>query len=438
MWQYNVAAGPGARELQVVASFPRGTDEDLTVAERADNFVTRVEVEGPKGWATVRRVASSWTVPQCKKGCRLRYRYLLSDAASTWGDVALARRDDGAIESPPSTWLLRPRQASRDTKLRFHVTCAPGETFVSGVFALPGAPGTFEAVAGETMQLPYSAFGALRVHDLAEGGATLAILPGQIPEADTVAWAEAALSAVRGFYGRLPLSHVLILVRPTADDGVGFGTTMGYSGGSIAVNVGTKTTKEAFRRDWVLVHEMVHTALPDLPEEQHWLEEGLATYVEPLARARQGARTPTDVWGEWAKSMAQGEPGPGDDGLDQTHTWGSTYWGGALFCLAADVQIREQTRGKSSLEDALRAVLANGGNIAVSWPMKRVIEVGDRATGTHVLRDLYETMGAHRAAVDLEALWHRLGVVLADDGTVKFDDAAELAWLRKTMTPSSR
>ena len=213
---------------------------------------------------------------------------------------------------------------------------------------------------------------------------------------------------------------------------------MGYFGAAIAINVGAKTTKDGFRQDWVLVHELIHTALPDLPGEQHWLEEGLATYVEPIARQRQGALSPKEVWADWVKSMGQGQPGPGDEGLDLTHTWGRTYWGGALFCLEADVEIREETHGKATLEDALRAVVAKGGNIAVAWPVKRFLEVGDAATGTKVLSTLYDKMATHPLPVDLEKMWQRLGVALTDSGDVKFDDHAELAWLRNAMTPPPR
>jgi hypothetical protein len=211
--------------------------------------------------------------------------------------------------------------------------------------------------------------------------------------------------------------------------------TMGFSGAAIVIRVGTQATEASFARDWVLVHELVHTALPDLPEEQHWLEEGLATYVEPLARYAQHRLTAADVWGEWAQKMSYGEPEKGDEGLDATHTWGRTYWGGALFCLAADVEIRTRTQGRASLEDALRAIVRRGGNISVSWPLEQVLAVGDEATGTTVLKETYERLAKAPNPVDLPALWKRLGVVSHGNDAVTFDDTAELAWVRKAMTP---
>lgn len=42
-------------------------------------------------------------------------------------------------------------------------------------------------------------------------------------------------------------------------------------------------------------------------------------------------------------TIHQGLPQANDRSLDRTHTWARTYWGGALYCLVADVGIREQT-----------------------------------------------------------------------------------------------
>ena len=54
--------------------------------------------------------------------------------------------------------------------------------------------------------------------------------------------------------------------------------------------------------------------------------------------------------------MPQGLPAAGDQGLDNTHIWGRTYRGGAMFCLLADIEIRKQTGNAKGLLDALRAI----------------------------------------------------------------------------------
>jgi hypothetical protein len=437
-WTYEVVAGPGAQVLAVEASLAPGAGEELTVIDGAEPYVQGVEVATREGWARVPPSGRVWRAPSCARGCRVRYTYLLADAARANDDVSLARLDTDAIEAPPSTWLLRPVEAPAGTPYRFHVTTAPGEAFATGVLAPakdPGAKDTYEAFAVDYYQLPYSAFGKLRVHLFEEGRVELAILPGALrSEDDVVEWTRTAARAVTGFYGHLPTQRLLVIVRPSRGDGIGMGTTMGHSGAAITVDVGAAISREELLHDWVLVHEMVHTALPDVLGPQHWLEEGLATYIEPQARARLGLVRVEDVWSEWVHGMPNGLPEPGDRGLDRTRTWGRTYWGGALFCFLADLEIRQRTNGQKSLGDALRAVNAASGGIAVSWPVERVLEVGDAAVGVPVLRELYTKMADAPVPVDLEAIWKRLGVV-PQDRRVTFDDTAPLAQIRRSMLP---
>ena len=135
-----------------------------------------------------------------------------------------------------------------------------------------------------------------------------------------------------------------------------------------------------------------------------------------------------------AKRPSQGGPNAHDQGLDRTHTWARTYWGGALFCLVADVQIRERTNNRKGLQDALRGILQAGGTITQQWDIERAFSAGDKATGTMVLRDLYREMRDKPSAVDLPALWKKLGVRRSNDGSIEFIPGARLADVREAMT----
>jgi hypothetical protein len=178
---------------------------------------------------------------------------------------------------------------------------------------------------------------------------------------------------------------------------------------------------------------MTHLAFPSVPPEYRWLEEGLATYVEPIARAKAGELAPEEVWRGLIDGLPKGEPQRGDRGLDHTPTWGRTYWGGAMFCLLADLQIREQTGNRRSLEDALRGILAAGGSGDVRWPLDRALAEGDRATGTHVLATLHAKLGSAPVRVDLAKIWSQLGVK-ANGDQVAFDERAKDAAMRKLFT----
>jgi predicted metalloprotease with PDZ domain len=131
--------------------------------------------------------------------------------------------------------------------------------------------------------------------------------------------------------------------------------------------------------------------------------------------------------------MHKGEPQEGDQGLDNTHTWGRTYWGGALFCLIADVEIRRETKNKKGLQDAMRAIMNDKGTIEYTWPINMIFEEGDKATGTHVLEDLYAAWKDKPVTVDLDKLWRELGIEKKGDTVVFHDDAPDAA-VRKAIT----
>ena len=249
---------------------------------------------------------------------------------------------------------------------------------------------------------------------------------------------EDAAKAVAVYYGRFPVSRVRLLVIPVADKhGVFQGTTWGNRRGFqgfTRVRIGEHTTQKELSDDWMLTHELVHMGFPGLPDDQHWLEEGLATYVEPVARVQAGQLAAKSIWADMVDGMPKGEPGDGDQGLDRTHTWGRTYWGGALFSLVADVTIRKETKNKKGLQDALRAIVAAGGTIDNDWPIEKALEVGDRATGTRVLSEMYAKWGTSPVNVDLPALWKQLGV--GEGGALVAN--APLASVREAITAVHR
>ena len=102
---------------------------------------------------------------------------------------------------------------------------------------------------------------------------------------------------------------------------------------------------------------MLHLGFPDLTTDDSWAEEGLSTYAEPLARARVGLVREEGIWSDLVDGLPKGLPHRGDPGLHGTSDWGRTYWGGALFWLTADLRIREATRNRQGLPDALQAIL---------------------------------------------------------------------------------
>lgn len=434
-WSFDVTAGKGALQLQVEAIFSPGSGDRMIVDEGAERFVEEVRVATESGWTPVLQEGGAWVAPSCRSGCRLRYRFQLDRAAQTIDDIEYAGRLREALFAPPSTWLLHPQTQQTVGRWTLHVTTAKDTVFLSGL--LPSGD-IFEATTEDLPNSPYSAFGHFRSIPLSFSGGTLevAIQEGTFDEQEQsqiVEWARLAGDAVTRYYRRFPVRRVLLFVLPGDQEGVGSGRTLGNGGASILVRLGRPVREQVLRADWVLPHELIHLAFPTIPGHASWLEEGLSTYLEPIVRVHAGQLSEEELWRDFILRMPQGQPVMGDNGLNFTPTWGRTYWGGALFCFLADVEIRKQSNHRHSLGDALRAIVQADGNIFYRWPLERILTVGDQATQTTVLEELYRVHSQRPIRVDLAALWGALGISLQGNRVQRREDAP-LASIRRQIT----
>ena len=111
-----------------------------------------------------------------------------------------------------------------------------------------------------------------------------------------LAWVTKAGRAVAAYYGTYPVDRVSLTIHAGGPGKISGGKTMGEGGQArIRIFVGADTTEKDLASNWELVHEMVHLAFPSM-DEHAWIEEGIATYVEPLARARANLAPSEDIW----------------------------------------------------------------------------------------------------------------------------------------------
>lgn len=430
------------RYVEAEARVPAGAGTLVSADAAMLPYFRDVEIEQAGAWARLEPALGPWRVPACARGCRLRWKLAIAAAGRDLDDHDYVARFDAAWLAPPGSFLLRLEEAPKAWRFRLHVDKPAAMSFVTGV--LPARDldhrriaNTYEADLGSLADLPYTAFGRFRTQrlQLADAELEVAIVGPALAVGDArlFEWILTAAGTIRRTFGRFPLARAAILILVEDGGEIGEALTMGNGGGSSMLRVGRSTPTEAFASDWKMTHEMLHLSLPNVP--QRWVEEGLATYVEPFARARDGLLDERRLWHETLRGLPFGLPRPGEGGLDETPTWGRTYWGGALFFLLADLDIREKTHDQRSLDDALRAIARAGGNASVRWSLQRFLEVGDQATGTRSLHEAYEHMGPRVAvpAVDLPALMKRLGVE-SHYGHVTFDDSAPLAPLRRALT----
>lgn len=234
------------------------------------------------------------------------------------------------------------------------------------------------------------------------------------------------------YYRNFPVKNVLIRVEATEDDTVGFATATHDDDGSyglIEIDIGRHVSRSQLDKSWTLTHELMHLAFPVMPRQRRWLAEGVATYIEPIARIRTGKVRAEQFWGELYDNSWRADRRR--ESLNETSSLSRIYWGGAMYCLVADLRVRRRTHNRVGLEDALRSVAAGGG-AASQWSAEKTIEVMDRSVAGNEFSTLYREMAVDGGGIDLTALWRSLGVSRVA-GRLVLDETAPLAALRHAI-----
>lgn len=245
-------------------------------------------------------------------------------------------------------------------------------------------------------------------------------------------WIETSANTIATYFGEFPVKNTYIALIAVEGKEVKNGVVFGGEEPIMNINIGKEVGLAELESDWIMVHEMAHLAFPDV--KQSWAEEGMATYFEPIARANAGDYSADYVWQSLMKKMPLGQPRSADKGLNNTPTWGRKYWGGAIFYLTADVEIRRRTDNKFSLKDAFKGLLREGYNMNTTAELKTVFAAADKSVGVPVLTELYNRHKDSAVPFDLDKLWRDLGVTMNGD-TVQYDDSALLSSIRKNIIP---
>lgn len=386
------------------------------------------------------RQGAAFLLPEPSAEVGISYRLDLDAVARDAQSFDVALRSGDTVVATTSTWLLRPEPHAGSTAVSVQVTPMPGQQFVSGLTERGGA---YHLSVQEIPVATYSLFGHVQTRDLDVGRAQHGEAPAQVrlavadgpaaPVPVLERWVGDSAREVAKFWDGFPTNQALVAIVPVARRrGVVFGKVLPESSPGIVILLGEHTERDALYQDWVLIHELFHLGFPSFQGEAKWLDEGLATYYEPLIRARAGWKSEEDVWSEFVHAMPQGLDALAEGGLENATEYRQIYWGGAIVSLLADVAARTRSNGRLGLEDGLRRVLQRGGNASEVWSLARVTEVVDAAFDVPVLAPLVDAHAQRGTPVDLGALWKRLGVIPTTRG-VRLTNHAPLATVRHAI-----
>lgn len=268
----------------------------------------------------------------------------------------------------------------------------------------------------------------------------LAILPGafRASQDEQVAWirqAASEIAALRG--GELPVERLAVTLIPVEGDREAsrFGQLLFSQPPSIAILAGERARAEDLREDWVVVHEMSHALLPRLHPDHAWFTEGFASWLQQVARVRSGRLDERTAWEDVVVGCRHGVREAGgtnlgelSEQLSRRHAYRAVYWGGALFALELDLELRRITRGKVGLPELLAQLCAE---VGAECDLAAVAAKVDAVAGQPLFKRLCERHLDGEPLALKDELFPALGVTVGRNGKVRLDDGAPRAAERR-------
>lgn len=261
-------------------------------------------------------------------------------------------------------------------------------------------------------------------------------LPHRTPHTALVTWLTQALSAVAKFYGdniARQISIVLIPVAGSREPGI-YGTVVRRGFPSVIIYFGGDNMAPQIKDDWVAVHELFHLGNPITDERIGWFGEGFTTYYTDILRARVGALSGEQAFGDMYdgfRRFCQPEDRVSLEEesreMQRTHRYRRVYWGGACLAFIADAAIRTRSGGKRSLDDVMFRLRKQ----SLQQPVDAddVIAVLDEETGNKLISGALR----EKRSIPFADWLKRLGIEPIGPETVRFIDGAPHAAVRKAM-----
>lgn len=241
-------------------------------------------------------------------------------------------------------------------------------------------------------------------------------------------WVDELSRALLQVYGRWPRADWRIEVRPASaagNDPIPWAQVDRGAVDTVEFYVATTATAAQLLRNWTGYHELSHLLLPYRGWGDLWFSEGLATYYQNILQVRSGTISPEQMWKNLEDGLMRGRNDSRTDGralhrvsreLRDNRAYMRVYWSGTWYFLQADLQLRQQSRGRRSLDQALDGLNRCCGNRAMS--VIEIVRKLDELEHTRLFEPLYRQLAASTSMPQFEPTLAALGLGV---------DASELA-----------
>ncbi len=438
-WSYAFFLDSGLSRLEATVCFEGEAPYALSPIDANGRRYLRV-AQGPNG-EPLQRI-NGWLLTEgLPEDSCIRYVVDLEAAALQRGGIHGAYRIGEDLVASTAVWLWAPAYRSPGAEA-FASFDLPDGIVVSPLWARSG-DGRYRLDERAFRFTAYAAFGRFRTRNVPVPGGCLhvSILGSgvEIGERAVTRGLSSSANAASMLLGRFPVPEAGLLVLPTPfSTSSPFGVVGRGTMPTVAILVGERATEERLARAWVPVHEFSHLATPFIDRGDAWLSEGVATYYQEVLRARGGLITEEQAWTHLDEGFVRGDrDGTGRSlaaesrQMTETAAFRRVYWAGAAIALMSDVEMRRQSNGQRSLDNALARLhrcCSNGlGAISADEALARLDGRGPRIMTTIAHR----VLGSSQFP-DLARTYSALGIERTARG-LRFDSDPEARTLREAI-----
>ncbi len=261
---------------------------------------------------------------------------------------------------------------------------------------------------------------------------------------EIIEWVRSTALTVNQTYGRFPNPAPRIIVIPTensawgGDSAVIFGRVTRRDRETVELFVNPNRPIAEYYSDWTATHEFSHLMLPLLSQRHRWISEGFATYYQNILMSRAGRYTPERAWQLMIEGFERGtrsrpELSPNEaaeEGIRQARM--KVYWSGAAIALMADIELRQRSGGKESLDTVLSQLQECCLPSKRKWSGSSLFKKLDSFLESPVFMPLYGRYANEAGFPDMAPILDDLGIKLTANGVI-FDDEKRLSAMRRAI-----
>lgn len=445
-WHYDVAVDAALARMDVHLCFDGRPPEQLVPGAAAAAAFVR-DVRRADG-EPLTRSGRGYPLRSLDDDACLDYAVDLRALEADGGTDRLVGRTGRSLLLRPSAWLWRPDALAAEARSTVRFALPEGmKVSVPWPVTASDHGGTTHALDRTAFDwLAFVVLGDVTIDRFERAGAQIELvtLDARVacPPAGLRAWVEDAVDTVALLYdGRFPREQLQLVVVPVEGGGDGtvyFGMAARGGGAGVQLFLDDHARAEALPGGWTTVHELLHHGMPFI--EEPWMAEGWVSYYTEIVRTRAGHRSELEGWQGLLEGFERGRRTDAgmtlaetSEAMHETHAYQRVYWGGAAIALLADVEMRLESKGARSLDDAMKELRRCCGDAEHQWEATKLLEHLDAWYGRPLFTETASAVLRRTDFPDVEATLARLGITKGIHGEARLDDEHPAAAIRRAI-----